>query len=333
VDADSDGRVRSFAPASANVVRRLLAARWGGRAAIAGDRERLVVSHFALYTWPLLGALDGRPLVIHFQGPWGLESAAEGRGALAVMVKTAVERAVYRRGTAFIVLSSPFGKILEDRFGVPHERIHVIPGGVDARRFAIAETPTVSRARLGWPADRKVILTVRRLARRMGLDNLIAAVPAIVERHPDALVLIAGTGELAAELTHRIARQGVSQHVRLTGFISEQQLPYAYRAADLTVVPSISLEGFGLSAAESLAAGTPCLVTPVGGLPEAVTGLSPRLVLDGSAPEQIAAGITAALAGSPSLPSPADCARFAREHFDWPVIAERVRGVYAAARK
>ena len=64
------------------------------------------------------------------------------------------------------------------------------------------------------------------------------------------------------------------------------QLPLAYRAADLTVVPTVALEGFGLIAVESLAAGTPVLVTPVGGLPEVVAALSPALVLaaTGSAP-------------------------------------------------
>jgi asparagine synthase (glutamine-hydrolysing) len=333
VGADSDGRVTSFAPSSASVVRRLWSARKLGGAAIRGDRERMVVSHFALYAWPLLGSLDSRPLVIHFQGPWGLESAAEGRASISVMVKTAVERAVYRRGTSFIVLSSPFGKILMDRFGVPGERIHVIPGGVDVPRFAIADSRAACREKLGWPGDRKIVLAVRRLARRMGLDNLVAAVPKIVEQVPEALVLIAGTGDEAAPLARTIHKLGVADHVRLTGFISEPMLPLAYRAADLTVVPSLALEGFGLSVAESLAAGTPCLVTPIGGLPEAVQGLSPRLVLEGTNPAQIAAGISGALSGTLALPTADECLRYARTNFDWPVIAERVRSVYEAATR
>jgi asparagine synthase (glutamine-hydrolysing) len=328
---DSEGRVVAFAHSGASVMTRMLSARRQTSAAIGGDAGRLVVSHFALYAWPTLGALRERPFVVHFQGPWGLEGAAEGRTAITVAIKTAVERAVYRRATAFIVLSKPFGKILEERFGVASDRIHVIPGGVDAKRFAISESRAASRARLGWPADRKIVLAVRRLARRMGLDNLVAAIPKIVERVPNVLVLIAGTGEMATELTHRIRKLGVEDHVRLTGFIDERLLPQAYRAADLTVVPSVALEGFGLSVAESLAAGTPCLVTPVGGLPEAVEGLSKGLVLAGITPDQIAAGVGDALTGTLRLPGPEDCARFARENFDWSVIAERVRGVYEGA--
>jgi asparagine synthase (glutamine-hydrolysing) len=332
VAASSEGRVEGFAPHMSGLISRIVSLVRQGRAAVLGDPERLVVSHFALYTYPVLGALGNRPLVIHFQGPWGLEGAAERQGGLSVLAKTLVERAVYRRATAFIVLSQPFGKILEDRFGVPRERIHIIPGGVDVNRFAIPDTRAECRARLGWPGDRKIILAVRRLTRRMGLDNLISAVPAIAERFPDALVLIAGRGAMAAELEDQIRRLGVSQHVRLVGFIDDALLPHAYRAADLSVVPSVALEGFGLIVAESLAAGTPALVTPVGGLPETVTGLSERLILRGSEPSDLAQGIVGALDGTLPLPSAAECLAFARKSFDWPVIAARVRGVYEAAR-
>jgi asparagine synthase (glutamine-hydrolysing) len=331
VASDSEGRIDGFAPHVDSLLPRLVALVRRGRAAVLGDRERLVVSHFALYTYPVLSALGDRPLVIHFQGPWGLEGAAERQTALSVAAKTMVERAVYRRATAFIVLSSPFGKILEERFGVSPDRIHIIPGGVDVHRFAIAESRADCRVRLGWPADRKIVLAVRRLTRRMGLDNLIAAVPGIVERVPDALVLIAGRGAMAAELEDQIRRLGVSEHVRTVGFIDDAFLPHAYRAANLSIVPSVALEGFGLIVAESLAAGTPALVTPVGGLPEAVAGLSGRLVLRGSTPEDLAEGIGGALDGSRTLPSAEECVAFAKANFDWPVIASQVRRVYEAA--
>jgi len=269
--------------------------------------------------------------VIHFEGRGGLEVEAERQSALAVFVKTAVERLGYRRATSFIVLSSPFGKILETRFGIPRHRIHIIPGGVDVRRFAIAESRTECRARLDWPADRPIVLAVRRLMRRMGLDNLIAATALVREKVPNVLVLIAGSGPMAGELRAQIEALGLTEHVRLLGFVPDADLPLAYRAANLTVVPTQVLEGFGLIVAESLAAGTPCLVTPVGGLPEAVQELSPRLVLASSLPPAIADGLIAALTGTMPLPDAPACVEFARRHYDWPVIAERTRVVYEEA--
>ena len=331
VTQDSGGMIEGFAPRSESLAPRLLAVRRLASPLLRSDPKLLVVSHFSLYTAPLLDALAGHPMVVHFHGPWGLEGRAERQSVLAVGVKTAVERAVYSRASAFIVLSRPFGRILEQRFGVPAEKIHVIPGGVDVSRFAIRESREECRAALGWPANRPIVLTVRRLTRRMGLDDLIRATALLRERVPNVLVLIAGDGPIAAELEKQIAAFGLSEHVGLLGFVADEKLACAYRAADLTVVPTVALEGFGLIVAESLASGTPCMVTPVGGLPEAAGGLSPALVLRSTGAKAIADGLGDALTGELKLPSARECIEYARRHYDWSVIAERVRLVYEEA--
>ena len=97
------------------------------------------------------------------------------------------------------------------------------------------------------------------------------------------------------------------------------------------MVPTVALEGFGLITVESLASGTPVLVTPVGGLPEAVAGLSPNLVLPETGANAIAAGLAGALNGSLQLPDADACRRYARENFDNSVIAKRVASVYSEA--
>ena len=333
VARDSRGAVESFARSSDALVTRLLGMRRRAAQLLRGDPGLVVVSHFALYAAPVLGVLGDHPLVVHFQGPWGLEGSIERQSPLTTFAKTVMERAVYRRAAAFIVLSMSFGEILVKRFSVDSSRIHVIPGGVDASRFRIATSRAECRARLGWPADRPVVLTVRRLAHRMGLDDLIAATALVRERVPDVLVLIAGQGPIAPALEREIASRGLEAHVRLLGFVSDDDLPLAYRAADLTVVPSTALEGFGLIVAESLAAGTPCLVTPVGGLPEAVAPLARALVLPAAGARTLADGLAAALCGELALPEARACAEFAARHYDWPVIAARVREVYAQVRR
>lgn len=331
VARDSGGMIEGFATHSSALTPRLLAVRRQGRPLMRGDPGVLLVSHFALYTVPLLGELGGRPMVVHFHGPWGLEGEPERQSRATVLGKTLIERMVYRRATSFIVLSTPFARILESEFGVPSELIHVIPGGVDVARFAVQESRAECRERLGWPEDRRIVLAVRRLMRRMGLDDLIASVALLRERVPDVLVLIAGRGPVGAELERQIESLGLQEHVRLVGFIADEDLPMAYRAADISVVPSVSLEGFGLVVAESLAAGTPCLVTPVGGLPEAVAGLSKEMVLGGTGSVALAEGIASALTGKLVLPTAAECVQYARRHYDWRVIAERTRLVYEDA--
>jgi glycogen synthase len=145
------------------------------------------------------------------------------------------------------------------------------------------------------------------------------------------LLLVGGSGRLADELQARVTAQGLGEHVRFLGRVPEEDLALAYRAATLTVVPTVALEGFGLVAAESLAAGTPVLATPVGGLPEVLQDLAPELVLPATGASALAEGVSAALTGATRLPDGQRCADFARARYDWPNVARRVREVYAGA--
>jgi glycogen(starch) synthase len=328
---ESEGRVRSFAPTSASLLSRWRGARRMIGSELAQNRFTMVASHFAFYTFPVLDLIQPYPLVIHFHGPWASEGSVEGGGGLNTKVKFALERAVYRRGTRFITLSDAFRDVLHNLYKVPRERIHAVPGGVEARRFATTLTRRETRERLGWPQDRPTLVTVRRLARRMGLESLIEAIKEVRRRVPEILLLIGGKGRLSGELSARVLSLGLEKNVRFLGFVPDGQLPLAYRAADLSVVPTVTLEGFGLIAVESLAAGTPALVTPVGGLPEAVRDLSPALVLPGTGVRSLAEGIRAALTGELTLPSAEVCQDYVRSRYDWPVVAARIRTVYEEA--
>jgi glycosyltransferase involved in cell wall biosynthesis len=113
--------------------------------------------------------------------------------------------------------------------------------------------------------------------------------------------------------------------------VSEIDLPLAYRAADITVVPSQSLEGFGLVTLESLASGTPALVTPIGGLPEVIQPLAPQCIFAESSTSAMASLLREVLRGSVQLPSEGDCRRYASENYAWPRVAERVRTIYDEA--
>ena len=331
VARQSGGRVRAFSPIRASLPHRLLAVRRECAAVLAADRAALPVAHFALYALPCLDLWRARPLVAHFHGPWALESRTEGQNRLAVACKFAVERQVLRRAARCIALSRAFASVLETRYRVPADRIHVIPGGVDCDRFAIAESREDARRRLGWPSGRPIVLVLRRLVRRMGLEDLIDAVALARVRVPDLLLLVGGSGRLADELQARTTERGLADHVRFLGRVPETDLAAAYRAATLTVVPTVALEGFGLVAAESLAAGTPVLATPVGGLPEVLQDLAPELVLRGTGAPALAEGLSAALTGTMRLPDQERCAEFARAKYDWPNVARRVREVYAGA--
>lgn len=326
--ADSPDNIVFFAPRSASALSRLKSCRAAVCNALRTDGADVVVAHFAPYALPLLDLLGPRPFVFHFHGPWAGESRAEGDSSLSVAMKRAIEGRVYRRADRFVVLSQAFASILHFQYGVPVGRIFIVPGGVDADRYTVAATRHAARERLGLPQDRPLIVSVRRLIRRVGLEGLVDAMREVRRSAPDALLLIAGRGALAAQLQARIAALGLADHVRLVGFVAEEELPWLYRAADLSVMPSVTLEGFGLPTIESLAAGTPVIVTPVGGLPETVLELDPVLVTANCSAPAIADTLSFALRHLEGLPATDTCTRFVRENFHWPVIARKVLEVY-----
>jgi glycogen synthase len=93
-------------------------------------------------------------------------------------------------------------------------------------------------------------------------------------------------------------------------------------------VPTIALEGFGLVAAEAMATGTPSMVTPVGGLPEIVGGLSHNLIFSGTKTTDIAEGLIGALAGFTKLPTRSQCREYIRNNFSSHLMALRTAHVY-----
>ncbi|MGZ9826252.1 glycosyltransferase family 4 protein [Tsukamurella ocularis] len=279
----------------------------------APDGTAVLDRHFALFG----PAPRGAALVTHFHGPWAQESATAGEGRVAVAVKALVERARYRGSDRFVVLSQAFADVLVSRYGADRGAIAVIPPGVDLERFTAAPAPD------GPPR----VLCVRRLERRMGIDVLLRAWPAVLARHPDARLDVVGDGTQRALLRQRAAELGITDTVTFVGTIDDADLARRYAAATLTAVPSVAWEGFGLVALESLASGRAPVVTDVGGLPDAVRDLAPDLVVPagdlGALADRLAAGLDGA------RPSAHDCRAHAAR-FGWDVAAARHAALYRA---
>ncbi|MCS3779659.1 glycosyltransferase family 4 protein [Tsukamurella ocularis] len=269
--------------------------------------------HFALFG----PAPRGAALVTHFHGPWAQESATAGEGRAAVAVKALVERTRYRDSDHFVVLSQSFADVLVERYGADRGAITVIPPGVDLARFAAAPAPD------GPPR----VLCVRRLERRMGINVLLRAWPAVTARHPDARLDVVGDGSEHGLLRQRAAELGITDTVTFVGTIDDADLARRYAAATLTAVPSLAWEGFGLVALESLASGRAPVVTDVGGLPDAVRDLAPDLVVPAGDAEALADRLASGLDG---LRPSAEACRAHAERFTWDAAAAQHAALYRA---
>lgn len=325
--------VRPMADNGASLLRR-----WQGTRVQAQEAFRqgidLVNAHFALYAWAYLGCIpDSVPLIVNFQGPWADEIRAESkslkRRAVAMMAR-AIERRVYRRADRIITLSAAFRELVCERYGVSRERVRVVPGALHLDRYLQAPPRAEARKGMGLPNDRPVIVSVRRLARRMGLELLIEAIDQVRREHPRVLLLIGGKGALRAELDQRIGELNLQENVRMLGFVREEDLPTLYAAADFSVVPTVALEGFGLITAESLASGTPVLGTPVGATPEILEPLNPDLLFASATADAMAAKIKAVLRGDVTLPGSVECRKYV-QRYGWPSVVPQLLAIYEEA--
>lgn len=286
--------------------------------------------HFALYSFPILDILPkGVPITFNFHGPWASESKQEMIDhKLSILLKRQlIEKTTYNSCDRFIVLSKAFGKILHQDYQVPWNKIHVIPGGVNINWFQPNLSSQEARQQLNWPENRRILFTSRRLVHRTGVDKLLQALASIKPKIPDIWLAIAGRGHMQATLQQQAKELGLENNVKFLGFLPDEQLPIAYQAAELTIMPSQSFEGFGLAVVESLACGTPVLCTPIGGMPEILLPFSPELITTSTEASAIADKLEQVLLGNLQIPSRQACRQYAITNFDWQKIAQQVRHI------
>jgi glycosyltransferase involved in cell wall biosynthesis len=272
--------------------------------------------HFSLYGRARTSRRGRHPLVVHFHGPWADESRVAGASEGAARAKYLLERLRYVGADRFVVLSRHFRDVLVERYHVPGKQVRVIPPGVHLSRFTLPESAT-------HPSS--MVLCVRRLERRMGIDVLLRSWRAVLADRPDAHLVVVGTGSQSRALQAQAADSGLGRAVTFVGRTDDRQLSLLYQRAAFTVVPTVALEGFGLIALESMAAGRAPVVTDCGGLPDSVRQLDASLIVPSGDVESLADRILRGLDGD--VPAPQSCRAHA-ESFTWEVAAQRHVAMY-----
>ncbi len=153
--------------------------------------------------------------------------------------------------------------------GADPEKVEVIYNGVDLNRFKLVpQARAMVRGKLGIPANAVVALTVRRLVYKNGIDTLLESAMIAAKDNPEVVFLVVGKGPDFADVKARITQFGIEKNFVLAGFVSDEDLPSYYNAADFFVLPSKSGEGLPLVALEAMACGLPVVATDVGGISE-----------------------------------------------------------------
>ena len=172
---------------------------------------------------------------------------------------------------AIIVVSECTQRDAVRLYGVPSERIHVIPEGVHPRFRPIADLTRLAAVRDKYGLPSRFVLHVGTIEPRKNLPMLMKSWEAVKseERGRDDLKLvIAGKpGWLYKETFATADRLGLADDVIFTGYMEDADLPVLYNAATALAMPS-RYEGFGLPIAEAMACGTPVVCSDVSSLPE-----------------------------------------------------------------
>lgn len=197
--------------------------------------------------------------------------------------------------------------------GLPEARIHVHYTGVDLARFHPIDDRIAAKAALGVRGP--LLLAVGGLIARKGHALVIEA----MTRLPDATLMIAGHGPERAALEALVAARGLGDRVRLLGAQPHEALPALAASADVGVLASAS-EGLANAWVESLASGTPLVVSDVGGARELIDRPEAGRIV-ARTPDAIAAGVAELLA---TPPDPA-AVRATAERFTWEANARSLR--------
>jgi asparagine synthase (glutamine-hydrolysing) len=193
-------------------------------------------------------------------------------------------------------------------------RMLVLPNCVDLGKFSPGPKPAGLAKELGVEG-RTVLMTVGRLStleRYKGFDEVIEALPRLIETIPDVVYLICGDGSDRARLERKARELGVRDRVVFAGFIDEARKAEYYRLADAYVMPSRG-EGFGIVFLEAMACGIPVMGSRLDGSREALLDGAMGELVDPSKPEEVRSGIVSTLARRKRVP--ADLGRFSTESF------------------
>lgn len=232
--------------------------------------------------------------------------------------------------TEVIVNSNYMKRELQYQFGLPFEKINVVPNGINVNMFSGVERDYDFRRQ--YAADHeKIILFMGRLVYEKGVQHLVSAMPKILAGYHDAKLVIAGKGGMTEELKAQVNAMGISNKVYFTGYMDAKQVCKMYKCADVSVFPS-TYEPFGIVALEAMLSGTPVVVSDIGGLNEIVNHGENGMKSYAGNPNSIADSILALLY-NPQLSANVvkNAKNMVKNEYNWAKIAQDTHFTYQKA--
>lgn len=230
-------------------------------------------------------------------------------------------RPFFRKLHGHIAVSSAARDFVGEYFRADYR---VIPNGIDFPRFNTRYPPLEQLA-----DGRPTVLFVGRLEKRKGLKFLLRAWPKVLERQPNARLVVVGRGRPLEGYRRFAARQGWSpSDVVFAGYVAAEDLPRYYQSCDVFCAPNTGQESFGIVLLEAMAAGAPIVASDIPGYRDVVSDGEQGLLVEPKNPGAIADAVLRLLA-NPELR--ANMRRTGQDNaraYDWPRVATEVLDYY-----
>jgi glycosyltransferase involved in cell wall biosynthesis len=265
---------------------------------------------------------------------------AELRGGLSARAKVAnffmgrlakIEEKSAKNATLVVTISEYSKKKIVDLYGLPTDKIRIVPNGVDTERFRPRVDGCEKIRKRVSAGDRQIVLFVGRLIPRKGLSYLIEASKRVVQKRKDTLFVIVGNGPLRNRLEADVKTAGVANNFAFFGDASENELTEAYRCADLFAFPSIQ-EGQGIALLEAQASAKPVVAFNVSGVAEAVRDNETGFLVEPSDSEKLAEAILKLLSDDALRDKMGVKGReFVKNTLSWDICAQKMLSAYHEA--
>ncbi|MEM3823676.1 MAG: glycosyltransferase family 4 protein [Candidatus Bathyarchaeia archaeon] len=210
--------------------------------------------------------------------------------------------------------------------GADPRKTEVLYNGVDINRFKPSASKKDIKQFLGLSKDSFIVLTVRRLVYKNGIDLLLESARVAVEKNPKLLFLVAGGGPDFERISLKIREFKLEKNFKLLGFVSDELLPLYYNASDVFVLPSKSGEGMPLVLLEAMACGLPIIATNVGGVPEIVNKNCGKIVPSDDATALAEAVLEFSYSDASSIIG--EIRKIVEQRYSWEENVERLIEIY-----
>ncbi|MCB9853106.1 MAG: glycosyltransferase family 4 protein [Phycisphaerales bacterium] len=189
------------------------------------------------------------------------------------------------------------------------------------RRPELRRTKTRREARikLGWPLDTPILFTVRGHVPRTGIEIAIRAIGPLAKAGR-CMFMIGGDGVLRPYHEKLVADLGIGERLRFCGRMSDENLILAYEAADCFILPTLSLECFGIIIIEALAFGCPVISTDAAAIPETMESILPDCIVPAGNIDALRHKVDEFLGHHLAIPSPDELTAYVRNRYDEDVI-------------